>query len=74
VEKCENKYINTLDILRFIGVATARKILSIMRAKLISGEVFNEKLILHQEQLKRAQQEWEQNEKQLRSKMRNFYN
>jgi transposase len=55
-------------------VATARKILSIMRAKLISGEVFNEKLILHQEQLKRAQQEWEQNEKQLRSKMRNFYN
>jgi len=55
-------------------VATARKMLSIMRAKLISGEVFNEKLILQQEQLKRAQQEWERNEEQLRNKMRNFYN
>ena len=32
-------------------VATARKLLSVMRAMLITGEVFNEKLILKQEQM-----------------------
>ena len=55
-------------------VATARKLLSVMRAMLITGEVFNEKLILHQEQIKIAWKEYEKDKEQLRERMRNFYN
>lgn len=40
-------------------VATARKMLSIMRAMLITGEVFNEKLILQQEQIRRTEEQRE---------------
>jgi transposase len=42
-------------------VATARKLLSVMRAMLMTGEVFNENLVLRQEQGRS------------RRKMREFY-
>ena len=48
-------------------VATARKMLSVMRAMLITGEVFNEKLILQQEQIKRTKEQQERIRKE-------FYN
>ncbi len=48
-------------------VATARKMLSVMRAMLITGEVFNENLILQQEQIKRTKEQQERIRKE-------FYN
>lgn len=48
-------------------VATARKLLSIMRAMQKTGEVFNEKLVLQQEQISGP-------EDQRRVKMNSFYN
>jgi transposase len=38
-------------------VATARKLLSVMRAMLITGEVFNEQLVLQQEQIHLSQEQ-----------------
>jgi transposase len=55
-------------------VATARKMLSVMRAMLISGERFNEKLVLGQEQIKRARQKRERLQEEQRRRMRAFYN
>ena len=37
-------------------VATARKLLSVMRAMLLTGEVYNENLVLHQERLRQEAQ------------------
>ena len=48
-------------------VATARKMLSVMRAMQMSGEVFNEKLVLEQEQKTRLK-------KERRSMVNEFYN
>jgi transposase len=39
-------------------VATARKMLSVMRAMLQTGEVFNEQLVLRQEQLPASRESW----------------
>ena len=48
-------------------VATARKVLSVMRAMQMTGELFNEQLVLEQQQLTRRQ-------KQRRAKINEFYN
>ncbi len=55
-------------------VATARKLLSVMRAMLITGEVFNEKLILKQEQITRAQKEQQKRKDEEMRRRMEFYN
>ena len=55
-------------------VATARKLLSVMRAMLITGEVFNEKLILKQEQITRAQKERQKRKDEEMRRRMEFYN
>lgn len=55
-------------------VATARKLLSVMRAMLITGEVFNEKLILKQEQITRAQKKQQKRKDEEMRRRMEFYN
>ena len=58
---------NSVKRKKIAVVAVARKMLSVMRAMLMTGEVYNENLVLHQEQVKRK-------EEARRQQRRAFYN